>query len=1094
MSSEHIRVGLKNPTDKNEIVINRHHISVVKSSTYFNNRYRDDKKLDKCAVERIATYNSRTKINNLLSVNDSASGEILPANCRYFHKTANGSTILVMEEAPSIRTIKVKLDLLSEAVELQKVGKLEKYGYVEFLEQSPPGPYEIALSFPYLVYVIDINKDKGVEKFNVYFRVHPLTSLDDYLIRPFLTNMDNSEVCTGNIKLPKTKGRRTLIDITETYITAWWEYEFNTDLSENYNKYAEKGPPELQGYLSWAYFTQYDPMFIFSIDWLMYDYKLSSVIENKLVNRGQSSGEYTFEDLMKMLTTTSSGLPTHDRYTDNIIVKDKILSVGDDVIIDDELLYVLAIDLNNASGEVSAILFEDEKDNEIVKKYNDELSEKIYAHINNISDTFNHGGHEFKVNDVVEVDIHNHDSSMVPQYRIFKGFRKTRDGIVEVRLGKAYHIEESINIRPIDMDKLTIDGVKPQKDVKYLLKRCGSSGFQFTKTFVAEFTEIKVLSSGKIASIFRYTDEYGDRQKISLDMVGTPSYNVLDLPNYSTPEVFIVGRRLYTQNLREPWAFFTNDKRDPIYYNRKIQSHNTKELIEYITTQKDRLYIPGIHENIDFKVGDDIIVANWENPYEMTIIQTIIRFEYKNDRFTGDFHANVVCKDHQGIERWYTIVEISLTGPKVNVGLIRKAYRTYDGIVAGSKIRAKVPRLGMFPKKDVNKIVAFIETGATPLMICSNLCTLWANQETYEKFDIFPPTHPKYYGMKIAPYDTKKIKRQFGDYIYHKEDDRLYYNVMENNQYLRAVRVDPSFSANDELYKGSELENKLVYYGFQLPRITPTVRQTLNYEAQFQTIYGPHIETTTSIVPTSRMIPMPYVNTERNFELELERTENEIIQVTQPTPPTQDIDEVEDEDFPEEESEKTMNDIEQVASGASSPPAPAGRFDRLRERPQMTWTNTATSSDYYREYNQEIMFRRLHEPQAFRSFDNPEQTDEEIEQAQALQEEAPEQSAEEAADEIWEEMEERGEVQAIPAPDRENAEDINENPDREEMEENAAEETTNEMAQDVFEETIVNEDPDIDHVQQVVENDIQISIEDAQQAMHDEMRMRNLES
>ena len=89
-------------------------------------------------------------------------------------------------------------------------------------------------------------------------------------------------------------------------------------------------------------------------------------------------------------------------------------------------------------------------------------------------------------------------------------------------------------------------------------------------------------------------------------------------------------------------------------------------------------------------------------------------------------------------------------------------------------------------------------------------------------------------------------------------------------------------------------------------------------------------------------------------------------------------------------------------------------------------------------------------------------------------------------------MEERGEVQAIPAPDQENTEDINENPDREEMEENAAEETTNEMAQEVFEETIVDEDPDIDHVQQVVENDIQISIEDAQQAMHDEMR--NLES
>lgn len=827
---------LKKIPTVNEIVINEHKIHVLKSSCYFGD-YEDP------ALIRESVYNTDVKLNQLLENNI---GEIIPSNCRYYNKRKNGDTVLIIEEPPQMRTIKLYVPLLREAEILKHNGTLERYGFSEFYKNKPQPPYQLNLSFPYILYLIRINSFKEVFGFNVYFRLHPLTSMNDYLIRPFLPNMSDSEVCTGKIKIPEKFEVRSISDLVETYINAWWEYEFNMDLNSNYLQYEKNGPPELQGYLSWAYFSQYDPMFIFGVDWLLYRSTIGKILKNYLNSRRSNNG--VFHDFISRINSKQNDVDNTvyqcDEYSDELVINNsKILSVGDsvDITIDGKQmkdLYVNSFEFTKTNGDIKNIIFESNDSNELITiPFSDNLEMEIYNFLDNKINEYIKGGITYKNGDIVRLFIRQDLDYNLPQYKIFKGVRKIRDNTVEIKLGDSYYIENTIDFEKVELNEIKFSGIKLEPGKEYFINSSYLNSYnpQLCHVSLGVPSEIKISNNGIIYTHISTVNKHRDARKIivnsddSSDSIKSIKDTIIyEKSNMINPAIFMTGKKIYTQDLeRNIWAYMTLDRTKPIFYE-DIGYPDNDVLIKYFkdVAKNGHLYIPGQNEDIDLKVGDEVIVANWEFPEDMLIIQTIDRFEYVEVQNNSSYDyipkfLYVVCKDDIGNERYYQYISMRYDGEcNIQNGMIRKASIEYMGIKSGTLLRAKEPKIPMFPKKDVNYIIGFImDTGTTPLMLCSNLCTLWATEENFEKFDFIKQTTTKYLKerQKVEFFNLNKIKLQPGDFIIY-DELFTFYIKQETNDYYFTIKIYDTYYVNKYIYKYefSRIKN----YGILLPRVT----------------------------------------------------------------------------------------------------------------------------------------------------------------------------------------------------------------------------------------------------------------------------------
>jgi len=820
-----------------EIIINERYINFVSTSDYFNPR----KNINNLSAVR----HSQTNTYNLKRLFTSEySNEILPVNTRYHSKDYNGDHIIVVEEPPAIRTIKLNLPLLTEAEQLQSSGKLEKYGFKEFLENSPIPPYNVTLSFPYIIYLLKMGPG-GLKYLKVYFRLHPLSSIDDYLIIPFLPNMSNSEVCTGDIKLDEDPSKLTLSSMVDTYITAWWEYEFNSDLSGNYDLYTKDGPPELNGYLTWAYFTQYDPMFIFGINWILYENTLRDFISKLYTSTPENDSSETFNKLTKTLTnsyeTTSI---VKFSYTDYLVVgNNNIISVGDEVEIDGKLLYLYSIAVNRVNGQIDYIEFSDEADKITKFTYNDEMCKKIDDYIESKKENLKYileDGTELKQNQIVAVNLYNNTSNVT--YKEFKGMRKTRDGVVEIKLGPSYYIKDLIEIKPIDLSDIEINGVKLVVNEKYLLKQISTSSNYnpVYKTHIYEFKKI-IVGDGKIKVKFLYIDAYGDpnTNSYNIDSFKT-NYDLIPVNTLHRPKIMRVGKKLYTQDVTSDRGIFTKIDKSIYKLDRHVR-FNYSNFIEKIGDENniEKLDIPGLDGNINLEIGDEVVIANWENPYEMTIIQKIKSFDLDLD--SGYLNVTVIGSDD--VTRSYQYIELS--SGSIDVGLIRKVTRTYKNLAIGMKMKAKEAGIPMFPKSGVNQIVAFIVDTHTeyPLILCSNLCTLWADPETIGKFDFIPLYSSRYNRLKITPVNVKKIKKQPGDFVTKPNESTLdelqVYVRGGKNTSFRTIVISPNFDGFSERY-GENLSS-YKFDGIITPRVQKNRFDSTRRTAGLPSVFGSYI-------------------------------------------------------------------------------------------------------------------------------------------------------------------------------------------------------------------------------------------------------------
>ena len=235
------------------------------------------------------------KFFELLNNNFNRSDQILPLNCRYIENLRGGTRVVVTEDPPKIRTctFNVDLDRMLERVKLE--GNLNRFGLENFQEENKR-PYNLRLSLPFIVYIFVIDNRNHMHSMFLAFRLSPISSMYDYLLTPNLLNIsDNLLVCLGDGEPRNTPTLSELIDIK---INKFWSNPFNFDYTSLHNLY--KNTEGISNYLSWAYYSSIDPMFIFKTKWKPWNKNLKNTIK-QISSSYAENKPFMYHDIISIL-------------------------------------------------------------------------------------------------------------------------------------------------------------------------------------------------------------------------------------------------------------------------------------------------------------------------------------------------------------------------------------------------------------------------------------------------------------------------------------------------------------------------------------------------------------------------------------------------------------------------------------------------------------------------------------------------------------------------------------------------------------------------------------------------------------------------
>jgi len=206
---------------------------------------------------------------------------ILPQNCRYYGKDYNLLENIVLEYPPMIRTISVSPDLLLREYQQLKnsnlIGEIDiSNRFYDYGSLKSNDPARVSISFPWLILYISM-QNKIFYDMRVFFRLNPLTSLDDSLLNSCLPNIydDYNNICIGRIENNMK---------IESIIDSFFFNVFNLDVTETFFKFTKKS--NILGFMSWEHFTKKDPGFIFKVDWPVNNYSLRKMIELSNIQKG----------------------------------------------------------------------------------------------------------------------------------------------------------------------------------------------------------------------------------------------------------------------------------------------------------------------------------------------------------------------------------------------------------------------------------------------------------------------------------------------------------------------------------------------------------------------------------------------------------------------------------------------------------------------------------------------------------------------------------------------------------------------------------------------------------------------------------------
>lgn len=784
-----------------ELIINKDNVSKVESR--IENGVIHQITREKNILTKDFIFNMMNKINT--------DNGILPINCRYSLPVADNATLLVIEESPVIRPVKFNVDLENELDIIDKSGQGD-LNVKRFIEGKSK-PYTLYLSFPYIVYIImvyDHSDRYRLENFRVFFRNHKIKNLNDYLYIANLYNLDDlNDTCFGSTD-PYTKEKYPdLISVCEHFINNYWIKPFTYEYTTRHHKYL--GNSYLHTYLTWAHYSKTDPYFVYNANWIMNDGNLQREI-NLVRGNSNSSDSSTFHKLFLSSMDRITFIDNAKKYSyENININGKVLSLDDEIVYEDKNYFVYEI-FGNVDGPTHIILIDDENNKtdeiELTNYLKHNISEQINNILNNYKDNIEIDGKLVKKGSMVKFIPSN-------SYNTIEKIRQSRDGKIEFILsdGKFYVVNKD-NFEIIDSVKVNnYENINININGKYIIYNNENQTF-----FIGQLETLETINNS-LKLYFRNIDN-DVRVDIEIEAIECNDVLIDNIENIEqTPSVFRYLDKLYTNydNLyiiaknKEIYSKLQsgeNNRLFPIIYNNENIINNI--LIENNKT----LFIKGIDKDLNFTIGDNVIVCDWENSDLMFNIRTISEFIISDDNI-------LQFKLIDSLKKEILIDYINLENGKIRVGHIRKVTDELNGIPYGSIVKSNTNNFTNFPKKDNNIISSFIIDCERPLVLFNNGLTLWID-DLENNFDILLPNSDEFNRIKkTKEFNIDDIKWQTGDLCIR--DGKLYVINMDN-AYLGILYmgIDPDFVKTANLQgrglANTEIDSEFKRYGLIDPR------------------------------------------------------------------------------------------------------------------------------------------------------------------------------------------------------------------------------------------------------------------------------------
>ena len=730
-------------------------------------------------------------MNNILS-KSTGGDRITPKNCRFVQNRGN-IVNFVIEEDPKLRPIRFHYDFSRELANIKTEGVMD---YSKIKKMTSNDINILKLMYPYTVFVMSMKEYKDsweIRSFRVFFRIHPIKRMNDYLFCANALNLSNrSDLCFGgSVNLTKGKELTDVVDAVERVVKQYWIRPFTSEYLYQHKKYEKTNI--LKNFLTWAYYSEKDPMFIYSAKWILHERNITQELSAMSMETDGNLTKTKFSNLFVDSVTPESADSGNYSF-DNMKLLTRILSVGDQLHYANADLYVYNL-VGNRNGPTH-IVFTDKEGNEvepvkITAALKTDWDNQIEKQLVNYVDQIDLAGSIVKKGDIVKIVSTN-------TYEIVNKIRITRDSMVELECNNRFFLAKEGNIKVIK--SVDANGIEliPNKD--YIV--CNN---QFQHGYVGKMIKLETGSNNLLTIFFRDTVTNRDN---GISMGALEEEDVAVFPaddnkiqplrtfrymdklytNDDSRYLFIKGRGLYDRQGNESDTF-------------RHQLNSSSAISDILSEDLTELTIPGIDRDVCFRVGEKIVIGDWDNPAELMFkIREIVGFE------TTTESLKIKTRDSNG-----TILEIDYINWQtgiIKIGYIRKVASELNGIPVGSIITANQAGINNFPKKDRNKIAAFIIDADEPLILFHNGLTMWFN-DLEGKFDILlPETQAHKRIRKFREFNPTEIGWQSGDLCVH---DGKHYLLNNDNPYMGVVymEIHPDFVKTGSLRSRARVSSSI---------------------------------------------------------------------------------------------------------------------------------------------------------------------------------------------------------------------------------------------------------------------------------------------
>lgn len=772
----------------------------------------------------------------------------LPPNCRYMEKTDKG-TIVVIEEPPALRTITVQKSMEYEKDRIRSQGNWDIYNMDEWCSKSKK-VNKFTLAFPYVVFFFVISDTYSCLTGQAYTRPAQMQGLSDYICKIPLLNISSSQsICFGDYG---GKRQRSMLESINEQIMVFWSATFNTDYTYNYDAY--RSTPVVGNYIEWQYMSQVNPMFVYTSDWIKYDYNITGVVEHLKSSydmRSRDNMEYVElkelftkpQDTNKTAKVSSSRSREHKLFYDicqgTYVGDDITANVGDTIttkkgeiaFIDSFIGFMNGGDIKYVSLDLNGKL--------IKVKWTQHAKDFMRSNLSaqrRMQETVLENGVVIKPKDIIVIKQPN-GNQIYKKVNYIRKSRGEQEDLIEIRLGDTYYIANMLDAQKFDMNNPNIFGLalEPKEEVIIIKDGRGQAGAVNASSFKFKRLDIDTDRDSLVCK-FESTLKFVSGSNYNLNMNETTRTRPILKMDEVEPlgPIFKHGRLIHStvyDGMRQKVGAWGNRGRLLWDNHYNLEKPNRSESL----LNDNKFSIKGTDFDTEFEVGDKVVVANWTTPIEVLNVKTITGF--KHDTSNGNISFILMDKDQNLSEVLY----VDIRQGCIYTGKVRKVTNHLDKISTGMKIQAKKTGIANFPKKDVNIVVAIIIDGPfEPLILCSNGCTLWYST-VMNDFTKTAMKSKKWATMQHSPLDPSKIKFQSGDIIVGQREYRNSFGYLvygDSSRLLKATPLQYYASYPEEYTLDKYFQADAILDCIPNPRVSLKRQQELGFIPAFYDFHG----------------------------------------------------------------------------------------------------------------------------------------------------------------------------------------------------------------------------------------------------------------